>query len=83
MKSLGEVESKLERVAGSRELPVGVRDALLALLGFLNDFLHRWFLTPVGERKPFWKALLVAFYTDFWKDLFGVKKHLDNLLDEL
>lgn len=82
MKNVNAVESALIR-AGGKPLNPGVRDTLLALLEFLNSFLHKWFLTPDGERKGFWRALLVAFYGEFWKDLFGVKGHLDKVIDEL
>lgn len=82
MKSVNSVEHALIR-AGGKPLNPAVRDTLLALLEFLNNFLHKWFLTPEGERKSFWVALLSAFYKDFWKDLFGVKDHLDKVIDEL
>lgn len=82
MKTQRDVENRLIAATG-KPLNPAVRDTLLALLEFLNDFLHKWFLTPSGERKNFWKALMVAFYTEFWKDLFGVKNHLDKLINEL
>lgn len=56
---------------------------LAPFLEFLIEFLYKWFLTPSGERKPIWRALLVALYGEFWKDLFGLKQRLDTMVDKL
>lgn len=85
MKSQVEVNVKLRELQSANKVTLdpATQKVLIALLTFLAEFLYKWFLTPDGERKSFWKSLLVAFNGAFWKDLFGLKEYLDNILGKL
>lgn len=85
MKSQTEVNLKLRELEDTQKiiLDPASQKVLVALLTFLANFIYKWFMTPDGEKKSFWKALLVAFNGAFWTDLFGLKAYLDQLLGKL
>lgn len=67
----------------NKKLSPEVKTVMVPLLIFLVEFLHKWFLTPEGQRKPFFRALLVATYREFWDDLFGLRDRLDKVIEKL
>ncbi len=85
MKTQRDVTNKLEGLRRENKIALdpAAQKMLILLLTFLAEFIYKWFLTPDGERKSFFKALLVAFNAAFWKDLFGLKEYLDKTLDKL
>jgi hypothetical protein len=80
--SESQLRSQLESLE-KKQLSPELKLVLTNLLVILVDFLYKWFLTPEGERKPFFRALLVVFYNEFWKDLFGLKDKLDETVNKL
>jgi hypothetical protein len=76
-----ELRYKVEKAESGPITPT--EKALTQLLNVLIEFLYRWFLTPQGERKSFFRALAVVLYNEFWKDLFGLKDKLDEMVEHL
>lgn len=76
-----ELRYKVEKAESGPITPT--EKALTQLLGVLIEFLYKWFLTPKGERKSLFRALAVVLYNEFWKDLFGLKDKLDEMVERL